>query len=95
MAAAANKPVAIHYALVLFVVLSMVLGITNYMSIKEFNDRTAKMTELTDENQKKQAAIGKASDQIEALKKLIGVKFTEVDGGAGNPQNQATVLTAA
>ena len=52
MAAAANKPGAVHYTLAFFVALAVVLGITNYMSYQAASEKTLDNLKLTDENQK-------------------------------------------
>ena len=43
MAAASNKPGPVHFALISFVILSVVLGITTYMFHREYSDRAAKI----------------------------------------------------
>ena len=52
MAAAANKPTAVHYFLVLFAFLSIILGITTYMFYNESGSKFAEIAKLNDENQK-------------------------------------------
>ncbi len=91
MAAAANKPGAVHYALILFVMLSVILGIVSYVFNREANDKTAEITKLNDENQKLNRVQKTLDDQVQILKTKIGIKFDQVDD-PNNPQNQATVV---
>lgn len=93
MAAAANKPGPVHYTLAIFVVLSVVLGITNYMSFKDAADRTIEVDKLTKDNQAAIAQIKNLDDDVQALKRLIGNTLTKVEDRA-NPQNPATVVAA-
>jgi predicted nucleic acid-binding Zn-ribbon protein len=91
MAAAANKPGAVHYSLILFVMLSVILGITTYMFHRESSDKFAEIAKLNDENQKLNRVQKTLADQIDSLKNKIGIKFDQVDD-PNNPQNQATVV---
>ena len=91
MAAAANKPGAVHYALIMFVMLSVILGIFTYLFNQTANDKTAEVTKLNDENQKLNKVQKTLNDQVEILKTKIGIKFDQVDD-PNNPQNQATVV---
>ena len=52
MAAAANKPGAVHYALVVFMILSMILGILAYMFHRESSDKFAEVAKLIEENRR-------------------------------------------
>ena len=91
MAAAANKPGAVHYSLILFVMLSVILGITTYMFHRESSDKFAEIEKLKDENQKLNRAQKTVDDQILALKNKVGIKFDVVDD-PNNAENQATVV---
>ncbi len=93
MAAAANKPGAVHYTLVVFVVLTVILGITNYMSFRDASDKFVEYLKVVDENQKLNKASRTLDDQIQALKNQIGIKLDLVDDPT-NPNNQATVIAA-
>jgi len=91
MAAATNKPGAVHYALVLFVILSVVLGITTYMFQRGESDRMVENAKLTADNQNLNKLQRDLDESVEALKKRIGINLSKVDD-ATNPQNQATVV---
>ena len=91
MAAAANKPGPVHYALVFFIMISVALGITTYMFNRDAADRVVENLKLTDENQKLNKAFRTSDDQIQAMKNKIGIKFDLIDD-PNNPQNQATVI---
>ena len=90
MAAAANKPGALHYALVAFVFLSAILGFSTYSSIRELHDQAAKMAEAKDTSEKKNQAFQKEVDKVQTLRKLYGSKFEEISDPS-NPLNPATV----
>lgn len=90
--AAANKPGALHYAFIVTFLIVVVLGITNYSWYKEYSDRSSKIAELTDTNQKITAANNTNMDRIETLKKMLGIKFAEFGDPAQD--NPASVVTA-
>ena len=91
MAAAANKPGAVHYALIMFVMLSVILGIVSYVFNRESNDKSTEIAKLNEENQKLNRVQKTLDDQVQILKTKIGIKFDQVDD-PNNPQNQATVV---
>ena len=91
MAAAANKPGAVHYSLILFVMLSVILGITTYMFHRESSDKFAEIAKLNEENQKLNKVQKTLDEQIQALKNKVGIKFDVVDD-PNNRENQATVV---
>ncbi len=93
MAAAANKPGAVHYALILFVMLSVILGITTYMFHRDLSDRNVENGKLTAENQNFNKLQRDLDDQIQSLKKRIGINLEKVED-VNNPQNQATVVAS-
>lgn len=93
MAAASNKPGAVHYALIIFVMLSVILGITTYMFHREYSDRAAKITELEGKAGTQTALIKKYDDEIQALKTKTGRKFEIVEDPT-NAGNANTVIGA-
>ena len=94
MAAASNKPGAVHYALIVFVMLSVILGITTYMFHREYSDRAAKIFEVEETAKKQTATIKKYDDEIQALITLTGNKFETVLDQA-NRDNATSVVGAA
>ncbi|MEK6259654.1 MAG: hypothetical protein AABP62_13635 [Planctomycetota bacterium] len=93
MAAASNKPGAVHYALIVFVMMSVILGITTYMFHREYSDRAAKITELEGKTGTQTTLIKKYDDEIQALKKKTGRNFEQVEDPA-NAANANTVIGA-
>ena len=89
--AADNKPGAVHYSLIAFVVLSVILGITTYMFHRESSDKFAEIAKLNDENQKLNRVQKTLDDQIQSLKNKLGIKFDVVED-VNAPDNQATVV---
>ena len=91
MAAAANKPGAVHYTLAVFVALAVILGITNFMAHRDASDRIVEVTRLNDENQKLNKIQRNLNDQVEALKNKIGIKLETIDDP--NPQTPSVIGT--
>jgi conjugal transfer/entry exclusion protein len=94
MAAASNKPGAVHYALIVFVMISVVLGIVSYMYHREYSDAAAELLTLKKEVSDSKRNVSARVDEVQALKKTIGFMFDLVDD-ATNPQNANTVKAAA
>ena len=90
MAAASNKPGAVHYALIIFVMLTVVLGIVSYMNHREYSNQAASMTDMTGKVSKLEREIKNKDDQVQVLKKLVGRNFELVDD-ANDPKNANTV----
>jgi hypothetical protein len=94
MAAASNKPGAVHYALIVFVMITVVLGIMTYQFHREFSDQSAKFAEKEQELSKAKALYKTLDDNVQVLKKTTGRIFDLVDD-ATNPGNANTVKAAA
>ena len=94
MAANPNKPGPVHYALVVFVISTVVLGITTYMFHREYSDRAAKITELESKAGTLNQSIKKLDDEIQALTNQTGNKF-EMKLDPSNPKNATSVVGAA
>ncbi len=94
MAAASNKPGAVHYFLIGFVMLSVILAITTYIFNRESFDRLAKVTELEGKASAQTALIKKYDDEIQALITQTGNKFDTVLDQT-NRDNATSVVGAA
>lgn len=95
MAAASNKPGAVHYALIVFVMLSVILGITTYMFHREYSDRLAAITKLEGEASTQKSLIKKYDDDIQALKNQTGNKGFDVVLDSTNADNATSVIGAS
>ena len=89
-----NKPGGVHFALIAFVMLTIVLGIVAYAKNREFSDQCVLLDARTQEVTKLRAAVKSIDDQREDLKKLVGGIVEVVDDPA-NPQNATTAKIAA
>jgi len=94
MAASSNKPGAVHYALIVFVMITVVLGIVAYQFHREYSDQAAKFTEKEQELSKARQQYKALDDSVQALKRLIGRSFEVVENPT-NPQDANTVKAAA
>ena len=95
MAAASNKPGAVHYFLIGFVMLSVILAITTYIFNRESFDRLAKVTELEGKASTQTALIKKYDDDIQALKNQTGNKGFEIVLDPANADNATSVIGAS
>lgn len=94
MAASSNKPGAVHYALIVFVMITVVLGIVAYQFHREYSDQAAKFAEKEQELSKARQLHKALDDSVQALKRLIGRNFEVVENPT-NPQDANTVKAAA
>lgn len=87
---AANKPTAVHYSLIFFVMATIVAGVIAYTSI----DKTTELKTLADnankERDAQKSAALKSSQQVDALKTKIG--HIHPDVGEADPNLPNTVL---
>ncbi|MEI8379475.1 MAG: hypothetical protein WCJ09_05070 [Planctomycetota bacterium] len=93
MAAASNKPGAVHYALIVFVMISVVLGILTYNFHQNYSTEAAKAFEKTNEVANISKKFAAEIDKVEVLKKLIGITHELVYDPA-DPKNANTVKAA-
>ncbi len=93
MAAASNKPGAVHYALIIFVMLSVILGITTYMFHREYSDRLAAITKLEADLVTEKKLKSTKDDEVQALTNQNGNKFDLIVDPA-NRDNATSVLGA-
>jgi len=91
MAAAPNKPGAVHYALIVFVMLSVTLGITTYMFYRQSTDQIVKVLDAEKKFQAANGAQKKNDDELQAARAVLGPKLEQFYD-PNNAQNQATVL---
>lgn len=73
MAAASNKPGAVHYALIIFVMLSVVLGILSYNFHQKWSTEQATAIDNANKATNALKTIKAGDDKVEVLKKLIGI----------------------
>ncbi|MGD9853750.1 MAG: hypothetical protein AB7U20_02250 [Planctomycetaceae bacterium] len=86
--ASSDKPTAVHFTLIFFVMLSLILGVVTYLSHRDLSvaqgDLDTKTKELADANQ----AIANRIADLDAVKEALGTKLDEV----GSAEAQGTVL---
>lgn len=92
MPAANNKLTAVHFSLMAFVMISLIMGAMAYMSNTSYTEEFAKSQKLTTENQTLQNATRKQLDEIQTLKNVIGSQMPEV--GELNSADANTVTNA-
>src|SRR5579859_1268057 len=87
--AAASKPTGVHYALVVFVLISIVCGLGWLLAYKGSNSISDLRRELADAKQKETQAKKDRDgyyNDIANLKKALGINFEEVGEGS-NPNS--------
>ena len=94
MAAASNKPGAVHYALIVFVMFTVVLGILVYNFHRGYSDESAKAFESANKVADMTKKLSAEIDKVQVLKKLTGHEFEAIYDPA-DPNNKTTVKAAA
>jgi len=83
--AAANKPTAVHFSLVFFVMATLILGVTTYLGFKKYFEDEAKLVAKDAELGEQRSQVTKFRTETDALKALIGTQLDEIgtspDGG--------------
>lgn len=90
---AGSKPTAVHFSLVAFVMLSLILSIVTYLTYKEYQKASLAAKEATDEAQNNNRAFQVELDNVEALKRLLGYEGFEDVGAAGDNENSVIAAT--
>jgi hypothetical protein len=92
MAASSSKPTAVHYALVVFVMFTVGLGIFAYISHRDMSDKLGELATKTDELNKQKALVKSYDDQVQALKKIVGKSAAAQVEDPTDPNNANTVI---
>ncbi|MBA3316169.1 MAG: hypothetical protein H0T47_23130 [Planctomycetaceae bacterium] len=90
--AAQSKTTAVHFSLIFFVMLSVILGVVAYLFYADFREQTAQLDAAKKDSTGNKTAYDRAQSEVDELKKLVGVPAEEV--GVAVPGND-TVLTQA
>lgn len=89
--AASSKPTAVHFTLVFFVLVSAILGVLFFVTQRSLDEKLADLKKKTDELGNANTGLTRASEQINALKKLVGLEFEDV----GETDPKATSVIGA
>ncbi len=88
--AAQNKTTAVHFSLIFFVMLSVILGVVAYLFYADYREQTAQLDAAKKEATGNKTAYDKTQAEVNELKKLVGLDLAEV--GVSVPGDN-TVLT--
>ncbi|WP_166831515.1 hypothetical protein [Thalassoroseus pseudoceratinae] len=90
---AANKPTAVHFSLIFFVMATIILGVFTYIFLDEGRELRSQLTAMQSERDtQKQVALNNAKD-VESLKQVLGYPDLQQVGDPAAPQ-PGTVLSA-
>ena len=91
--AAQSKTTAVHFSLIFFVMLSVILGVVAYLFYADFRENEAKYVKMQADSTAQQTAARRYIEEIAELKKLIGITVEEV--GVQNPGDAKSVKAQA
>lgn len=89
MASSSGRPGAVHFALIFFVMLSVILGVVAYMYYKEYTDGVAVVNKERQNVAAKAKALKNADSEVQLLKRLSG--YPELEVGINDATNPDTV----
>jgi hypothetical protein len=89
--ASSNKPGAVHYSLIFFVMMTIVLGVTTYMFHREYSDATVETTKAKGDLQAANNALAKTDADVQELRKLLGKTTQTQVYNSANPEDANTV----
>lgn len=87
---AANKPTAVHFSLIIFVMLFIITTVVAYMKMNEARELRVQLTDAKDDQQKQKNEALNSTKEVNALKSKIGYADSEV--GVQDPTQPETVL---
>ncbi|MDZ4685127.1 MAG: hypothetical protein SH850_08555 [Planctomycetaceae bacterium] len=67
-----NKPGAVHYSLIFFVMMTIVLGVTTYMFHREYSDASVAQKTADDKAQTANTMFAKTDSDMQELRKVLG-----------------------
>ena len=91
-ASSSSKPTLVHFSLIFFVLLSIVVGAVAYVEHKYNVEHVAEWNKAKTDATDATRAATTALEQIDVLKKLVGHEFEKV--GETEPDNPNTVVGA-
>lgn len=89
MASSSAKPGAVHFALIFFVMLSVILGVVAYMKFNERDELASKIDAANKKAGKAEKALKQVDSEVQLLKRLAG--YPEMDVGLDDEANTNTV----
>lgn len=87
--AAANKPTAVHFSLVFFVMLALILGVTTYLGFKQSSEKEAQLAAKDKDLSTQTQQVSKYRNDTDALKQVLG---TQVDPIGSSADDATTVI---
>ena len=90
--ASTGKPTAVHFSLIFFVMLSIILGVMFWLNLKHVHDSEAAWTKAQEDLKTEQRLTREQDDAIDALKRLIGHVY---DDGGTDSAATGTVIGAS
>lgn len=92
--AAQSKTTAVHFSLIFFVMLSVILGVVAYLFRSDYNEREAAFTKAQQDLNAANTAGAKYVREIDELKRVVGLQQADV-GVDQTPPGENTVLGQA
>jgi gas vesicle protein len=88
MASSSGKPTAVHFSLIFFVMTTIIASVVAYLMYKDYSETDIRLTKATTDLRKINDVARDRDDDIQAIKKRLGIAFDEV----GDEEIPNTVL---
>jgi len=91
--ASTSKPTAVHFALVFFVMTTLILALVTYLTAKEYYASAAKAREEADKAAQNTTALNNALTDVSTLKTALGYNFESIGAGTAGESSVMGALT--
>ncbi|MBI1346612.1 hypothetical protein GC163_10020 [bacterium] len=92
MAAASSKPTAVHYTLVAFLLIMIILGVMLYLTSQDAGKAKAALAAKEGELNQVNTALRKSDTDLEELKKILGKSQLQQVTNPANPRDPLSVV---
>lgn len=76
--ASSSKPTAVHFTLIFFVMLSIILSVVAYLMYREVTENEQRWAKAQEEFKTARAALGNRQEDLEQIKQLLGHEVKDV-----------------
>lgn len=93
--AAANRPTAVHFSLVFFVMVTLILTVTTYLGWKRYYEQDALRAAAESNASELQRAVSNYQSETDNLKQLLGYPYDQLGGAGTTDANTVSGAIAA
>jgi hypothetical protein len=92
MASSSNKPGAVHYSMIFFILTTVILSVTTYIFHRDYSDATVETQKAKADLQTANTALSKLDTDLQEVRKTLGMTDQPQVVDLQNPDNPSTVV---